>query len=78
MELSKNIEFLRGMSEKLKLEVEKEEIEVQEYLKIGRQRMNDIETKRQRMFLLEAAVNNLQSLLDETPEHVPTTADPWA
>ena len=78
MELSENIQFLRNMLETLKVEVEKEDSEVQEELRLGRIRMVQLELKRQRMYLLEAAVNNLQSLLDESIEHEPTTENPWA
>jgi Tfp pilus assembly protein PilO len=78
MELKDNIEFLKTLAEKLKQEVSAEDEEVKAYLQIGRMRMTNLETKRERLHHLESAVNNLSSLLDETPDHVPTTEDPWS
>lgn len=78
MELKENIEFLKALGSKLEQEVAVEDEAVKAYLVAGRERMAELEKKRERLYLIQTAVNNLSALVDESPEHEPVTADPWA
>lgn len=78
MELKDNIEFLKSLANDLHNTVEKGEEEIQKVLAEGRERMRVHEANRERLFLIQAAINNLQSLLQEDEQHQPVTEDPWA
>lgn len=78
MELKDNIAFLKGLHDKLAAEVATEDDDLKEYLRIGRERMYQLDKKRERMYHIESAMNNLTALAEEQEEHKPVTEDPWA
>ena len=78
MELLDNIESLKTFSQKLAKEIEIEDSEVKEYLVVGRKRMFALDEKKNRLYHIEAAINNIQALLDEEKDKERAAADPWA